>query len=235
MTEARLSGACLRGHATVWWTTYTDTHPEPTTWAEFKELFYDQYIPMEVRLRLREEFLALRQVNRTLMQYMERFRHLLQFSLDVAGTERLQIYYFTRGVDDRIASVVVSTGATTLHEIFDKALAQETYILHRAGRRVTGREVQTGQSSGSSQRQKRHMGRPDSGRRDDRLEKGRRNDYKGSQFRYEEPQPVHNITSALVDRQMSQLQGNRQGRYQGGHDRGLVDRLRDLKTDKRVD
>ncbi|KAK9157732.1 hypothetical protein Scep_004306 [Stephania cephalantha] len=175
--QARLSGACLRGYAAVWWT-YTDTHPEPTIWAEFRELFYDQYIPMEVRLRLMEEFLALRQGSRTLMQYMERFRHLLQFSLDVAGTERLQIYYFTRGIDDRIAAAVVSTGATTLHEIFDKALAHETYLLQRAGRRVTGREVQSGQSSQSSQRQKRLMDHPDRDWRDDRRERGRRDEFK---------------------------------------------------------
>ncbi|KAK9136233.1 hypothetical protein Syun_015563 [Stephania yunnanensis] len=69
--QARLSGACLRGHAAVWWTTYTDNHPEPTTWAEFRELFYDQYIPMEVRLRLREEFLSSRQGSRTVMRYGE--------------------------------------------------------------------------------------------------------------------------------------------------------------------
>ncbi|KAK9092221.1 hypothetical protein Syun_027132 [Stephania yunnanensis] len=112
--QARLSGACLRGSAAVWWTTYTDTHPEPTTWAEFRELFYDQFIPMEVSRGPREEFLSLKQGSRTLLQYMERYRILLQFALDVAGTERLQIYYFTRGVDDRIASAIVSSGATTL-------------------------------------------------------------------------------------------------------------------------
>ncbi|KAK9163496.1 hypothetical protein Syun_004398 [Stephania yunnanensis] len=185
--QARLSGAFFRGHATVWWTTYTDTHPEPTTWAEFRELFYDQYIPMEVRLRLREEFLSLRQGSRTLMQYMERFRHLLQFSLDVAGIERLRIYYFTRGVDDRIALAVVSIGATTLQVIFDRALAHETYLLQKVGRRVTGREVQSRQSSQSSQRQKRPMDHPDRDWRDDRWERGRRDDFQGSQFRYEEP------------------------------------------------
>ncbi|KAK9133816.1 hypothetical protein Scep_013344 [Stephania cephalantha] len=65
------------------------------TWTEFRELFYDQYIPMEVRLRLRDEFLTLRQGNQTLMQYIERFRHLLQLSMDVARTEHLQIYYFS--------------------------------------------------------------------------------------------------------------------------------------------
>ncbi|KAK9140169.1 hypothetical protein Scep_009850 [Stephania cephalantha] len=220
--HARLSGICLRGYAAVWWT-YTDTHPGPTTWAEFRELFYDQYIPMEVRLRLMEEFLALRQGSRTLMRYMERFRHLLQFSR-MSRDERLQIYYFTRGIDDMIAAAVVSTGATTLQEIFDKALAHETYLLQRAGRRVTGREVQSGQSSQSSQRQKRLMDHSDRDWRDDRRERGRRDEFKGSQFRYEESQPVHAITSAPVDRQRAQLQEYRQDRDQGGHDMGQVDR-----------
>ncbi|KAK9148084.1 hypothetical protein Scep_006841 [Stephania cephalantha] len=158
------------------------------------------------------------------MQYMERFRHLLQFSLDVAGTERLQIYYFTRGVDDRIASAVVSTGATTLQEIFDRALAHETYLLQRAGRRVTGREVQSGQSSQSSQRQKRPMDHPDRGWRDDRRERGRRDDFQGSQFRYEEPRQFMLSPQAPVDRQRAQPREYRQGRDQRGHDRGQEDR-----------
>ncbi|KAK9162437.1 hypothetical protein Syun_003339 [Stephania yunnanensis] len=116
------------------------------------------------------------------MQYIERFRHLFQFSLDVAGTERLHIYYFTRGVDDRIASAVVSTGATTLLEIFDGALAHETYLLQRVGRHVTGREVHSGQSSQSSQRQKRPMDHPNRDWRDERQERGSRDEFQGSQI-----------------------------------------------------
>ncbi|KAK9153028.1 hypothetical protein Sjap_000508 [Stephania japonica] len=96
--RARLSGTCFRSDAAVWWTNYQETHADPATWAEFREIFYDQFIPMEVRLRLREEFLSLRQGNRTMLQYMDRYRYLLQFSMDIAGTERLQIYYFVRGL-----------------------------------------------------------------------------------------------------------------------------------------
>ncbi|KAK9143951.1 hypothetical protein Syun_013351 [Stephania yunnanensis] len=148
-------------------------------------------------------------------------RNLLQFSLDVVGTKRLQIYYFTRGVDDRIASAVVSTGAMTLQEIFDGALAHETYLLQRAGRRVTGKEV--GQSSQSSQSQKRPMEHTNRDWRDDRRERGRQGDSQGNQLRYEDPQPVYAIASAPADRQKTQPQESRQGREQRGHDRGQVD------------
>ncbi|KAK9083069.1 hypothetical protein Scep_029540 [Stephania cephalantha] len=112
--HAHLSEACLRGHAAVWWTTYLDIHPELATWAEFRELFYDEFIPMQVRLRLRGDFMALRQGNRSLMQYMERYRYLLRFSMDVAGTKTLKIYYFVRGVDEQIVDATVSIGATTI-------------------------------------------------------------------------------------------------------------------------
>ncbi|KAK9159711.1 hypothetical protein Syun_006052 [Stephania yunnanensis] len=135
---ARLSGACLRGHAAVWWKIYLDIHLKPTTWAEFRELFYYEFIPKQVRLRLREGFLALRQGNRLLMQHMGRFRYLLLFSMDVAGTEMLQNYYFIIGVDERIADAIVSTGATTLQEVYDRALSYETLLLEREGRRMTG-------------------------------------------------------------------------------------------------
>ncbi|KAK9159851.1 hypothetical protein Syun_006192 [Stephania yunnanensis] len=68
------------------------------------------------------------------------------------------------------------------------------------------------------------MDHPDRDWRDDRRERGRRDDFQGSQFRYEEPQPVLAITSAPVDRQRAQPQEYRQGRDQEGHDRGQVDR-----------
>ncbi|KAK9086078.1 hypothetical protein Sjap_026489 [Stephania japonica] len=112
--QARISGYCLRGQAAVWWTTYTDIHSTPSTWAEFRQLFLDEYIPTEVQLRLREQFLGLRQGNMSVSQYMDRFRYLMMYAMDVANTERLQIYYFIRGLDERIGGVIVATGAETL-------------------------------------------------------------------------------------------------------------------------
>ncbi|KAK9134769.1 hypothetical protein Syun_014099 [Stephania yunnanensis] len=146
---------------------------------------------------------------------MERYRILLQFALDVAGTERLQIYYFTRGVDDRIASAIVSSGATTLHEILDRALAHETYLPKIWATCVFGRDMQSGQSSESTQRRKRAMERTDRSWRNDRREGGRRDETQGRQFRYGEPQSVHAITAAPVDQSKSQPQEYRQGPKSG--------------------
>ncbi|KAK9142676.1 hypothetical protein Syun_012076 [Stephania yunnanensis] len=215
--QARLSGACLRGHAAVWWTTYTDTHPEPTTWAEFRELFYDQYIPMEVRLRLREEFLSSRQGSRTVMQYMERFRHPSILSRCRRDESAYSFITSPRGL--MIGSrrrACLGRSHNTRREIFDGALAHETYLRQRAGRRVTGKEVQSGQSSQSSQRQKRPMEHTNRDWRDDRRERGRQGDFQGSQFRYEDPQPVYAITSAPADRQKAQPRESRRGRERRG-------------------
>ncbi|KAK9138284.1 hypothetical protein Sjap_008878 [Stephania japonica] len=127
--QARISGYCLRGQAAVWWTTYTDIHATPATWGEFRQLFLDEYIPIEVQLRLREQFLGLRQGNMSVSQYMDRFRYLMMYAMDVANSERLQIYYFIRGLDERIGGVIVATGAETLQIVYDRALARETYLL----------------------------------------------------------------------------------------------------------
>ncbi|KAK9116431.1 hypothetical protein Sjap_015378 [Stephania japonica] len=51
--QVRISGYYLRGQAEVWWTTYTDTHSTPSTWAEFRQIFLDEYIPTEVQARER--------------------------------------------------------------------------------------------------------------------------------------------------------------------------------------
>ncbi|KAK9154819.1 hypothetical protein Sjap_002299 [Stephania japonica] len=64
-------------------------------------------------------------------QYMDRFRYLIMYAMDVANTERLQIYYFIRGLDERIGGVIVATGAETLQIVYDRALARETYLRHR--------------------------------------------------------------------------------------------------------
>ncbi|KAK9157391.1 hypothetical protein Scep_003965 [Stephania cephalantha] len=53
--------------------------------------------PIEIQLRLRDEFLTLRQGGRTVSKYMERFTYRLTFAMDVAETERLQVHHFIRG------------------------------------------------------------------------------------------------------------------------------------------
>ncbi|KAK9140003.1 hypothetical protein Scep_009684 [Stephania cephalantha] len=56
-----------------------------------------RYTPIEIQMRLIDEFLTLRQGGRTVSQYMERFTYRLTFAMDVAETERLQVHYFIRG------------------------------------------------------------------------------------------------------------------------------------------
>ncbi|KAK9109079.1 hypothetical protein Sjap_017139 [Stephania japonica] len=166
--QARISGYCLRGQAAVWWTTYTDIHSTPSTWAEFRQSFLDEYIPTEVQLRLREQFLGLRQGTMSVSQYMDRFRYLMMYAMDVANTERLQIYYFIRGLDERIGGVIVATGAETLQSVYDRALARETYLRHRG-------ELgdKSGQSSHSDQRPKRRRAQSSSQEQDFRARRVR--------------------------------------------------------------
>ncbi|KAK9109810.1 hypothetical protein Sjap_017870 [Stephania japonica] len=171
--QAHISGYCLRGQVAVWWTTYTDINGTPATWGEFRQLFLDEYIPTEVQIRLREQFLSLRQGTMSISQYMDRFRYLMMYAMDVANTERLQIYYFIRGLDERIGGVIVMTGAETLQIVYDRALARKTYLRHR-GELGDG----SGQSSRSDQRPKRPRDqldrqRHDQGRRDRRFEQQR--------------------------------------------------------------
>ncbi|KAK9098294.1 hypothetical protein Syun_025339 [Stephania yunnanensis] len=44
VNRPRLSSFYLRVDATIWWTTYTTTHPGGSIWAEFRMLFKDEYI-----------------------------------------------------------------------------------------------------------------------------------------------------------------------------------------------
>ncbi|KAK9135565.1 hypothetical protein Syun_014895 [Stephania yunnanensis] len=208
--RARISGLHAPRRGGVWWTAHTETHGEPITWDGFRQAFYDQYIPREIQLRLRQEFLCLRQGNRTVVQYMERFRYLLQFAGDLASTARDQVHYFGVGLRDEIASAVVSSGAHTLQEIYERALSHETYLIFRAAMPMPQL------ASGSSHQ----------GTRYDR--KGKRIiDYRD--MRVQRPRHDHQaVTShAIVPAQPTQLSGGyapRQGygptQDQGGRNRG---------------
>ncbi|KAK9086055.1 hypothetical protein Sjap_026466 [Stephania japonica] len=115
-----------------------------------------------------------------MLQYMDRYRYLLQFSMDIAGTERLQIYYFVRGVEEVIASAIVSSGASTLQAMFERALTYETFLLQKNGIPVTASAgIERGQGSRPDGRSKRQCEESD---------RDSRSDHQDSRPRYEDRQ-----------------------------------------------
>jgi hypothetical protein len=68
----------LRGTARIWWDNYYTMQPDGhvVTWEEFKAAFRAHHIPKGLIERKLNEFLALTQRNRTVLQYAQAFNHL---------------------------------------------------------------------------------------------------------------------------------------------------------------
>jgi hypothetical protein len=72
----------LRGTARIWWDNYYAMQPDGhvVTWEEFKAAFRAHHIPEGLIERKLNEFLALTQGNRTVLQYAQAFNHLCQYA-----------------------------------------------------------------------------------------------------------------------------------------------------------
>ncbi|KAK9084502.1 hypothetical protein Syun_031501 [Stephania yunnanensis] len=75
--RAEISSYTLERDADVWWRMIVATHGEFETWDAFKQKFYQQYFLLSVMMRLRREFMDLRQgPEQTVMHYMDRYDYL---------------------------------------------------------------------------------------------------------------------------------------------------------------
>ncbi|KAK9147347.1 hypothetical protein Scep_006104 [Stephania cephalantha] len=130
--RAEISSYTLQRDADVWWRTTIAAEGEFESWDAFKTKFYQQYFPLAVMKRLRKEFKNLRRrADESVMSYRDRYDYLRQFAGDLVREAMDDVYYFGDGLRPDIGFYVVSSGATTLCEIFERALAHETYYLGR--------------------------------------------------------------------------------------------------------
>jgi hypothetical protein len=80
--KALLAAPQLRGTARIWWDHYYAMQPDGhvITWEEFRTIFSAHHIPEGLIERKLNEFLALTQGTRTVMQYEQAFNHLCQYA-----------------------------------------------------------------------------------------------------------------------------------------------------------
>jgi hypothetical protein len=72
------------------------------TWDEFKLAFREHYIPEGVLQMKQEEFMKLKQGGDTVMQYLNKFNHLSQYTIDQVNTDLKKRNCFMRGLNDRL-------------------------------------------------------------------------------------------------------------------------------------
>jgi hypothetical protein len=94
----------LQGPAGMWWKHHRTTFPPNAqiSWREFTEAFRGVYIPpglVEMKL---EEFLALNQGTKTMMQYLHAFNNLCRYAPDMVDTDAKRIASFKRGLSPKM-------------------------------------------------------------------------------------------------------------------------------------
>ncbi|XP_017428667.1 uncharacterized protein LOC108336713 [Vigna angularis] len=98
----------LTGEAGHWWNSVKmilERNETPITWELFRTKFYTEYFPDSVRFAKEVEFLELAQGNRSVSEYVDRFKHLLRFNT-MTVNEEWQCRKFENGLRKDIKLLV---------------------------------------------------------------------------------------------------------------------------------
>jgi hypothetical protein len=145
--KALFAAQQLRGNARIWWDHYYAMQPEGhvVTWEEFRTAFRVHHIPEGLIERKLNEFLALTQGTRTVMQYAQAFNHLCQYAGYHANTDAKKRDRFRRGLNTKLKERLNLVKTDTFIELVNMAITQEDCIsAHRAEKK---RKIPTGTSS----------------------------------------------------------------------------------------
>jgi len=102
--KARFTAQQLCGSARLWWDHYNGMLPADhiVTWNEFKTAFRAHHIPEGLMDRKLNEFLALTQGTRTVMQYAQAFNQLCQYGGYHVDTDAKKRDRFRRGLNTKL-------------------------------------------------------------------------------------------------------------------------------------
>jgi hypothetical protein len=99
-------------------------------WREFKATFWGHHIPVGIMDWKLNEFLALTQGNRTVLQYAQAFNDLCQYAGYHADTDEKKRDRFRRGLSTKLRDRLNTVRANSYNE-FNMAISQEDCITAR--------------------------------------------------------------------------------------------------------
>jgi hypothetical protein len=108
------------------------------TWEEFKAAFRVHHFPEGLIERKLNEFLALTQGNRTVLQYAQAFNHLCQYAGYHADTDTKKRDQFHRRLNTKLKECLKLVRADNFNELVNMAITQEDCmrpIVLRKGRK----------------------------------------------------------------------------------------------------
>ncbi|XP_042412585.1 uncharacterized protein LOC122001747 [Zingiber officinale] len=149
--KADLAAYHLRDQAVTWWkmqkTLFGD---QSITWTLFRDAFERQYFPAPYRMARRQEFLQLKQGDRSVMEYDAEFNRLAEYCLHLVAQESDRLDQFTQGLAAYIRIRMSGFTPITYREVLDRALMIE--MTQQQVSQERGKEKQKAQSATSNQR-----------------------------------------------------------------------------------
>jgi hypothetical protein len=100
-------------------------------WGEFKATFRGNHIPAGIMDRKLNEFLALTQESRTVLQYTQAFNDLCQYAGYHADTDEKKRDRFRRGLSTKLHDRLNTVRARNYNELVNLAISQEDCIAAR--------------------------------------------------------------------------------------------------------
>jgi hypothetical protein len=133
VTKVQFATQQLRGPARTWWDHYLAMQPadHEVEWREFKAAFRGHHIPAGIIDRKLNEFLALTQGNRTVLQYAQAFNDLCQYAGYHADTDEKKRDRFRRGLSTKLRDRLNTVRANSYNELVNMAISQEDCITAR--------------------------------------------------------------------------------------------------------
>jgi predicted PolB exonuclease-like 3'-5' exonuclease len=133
--KARFAAQQLRGPARTWWDHFRAMLPadREVSWEEFKTAFRGHHIPAGILDRKQNEFLALNQGTRTVLQYAQAFNDLCQYAGYHADSDEKKRDRFRRGLNTKLRERLNTVRADNFNELVNLAISEEDCIVaHRA-------------------------------------------------------------------------------------------------------
>jgi hypothetical protein len=133
VAKVRFTTQQLRGPAWTWWDHFLAMQPvdHVVEWGEFKAAFRGHHIPAGILDRKLNEFLALTQGNRTVLQYAQAFNDLCQYAGYHADTDEKKRDMFRRGLSTKLRDRLNTVRANSYNELVNMAISQEDCITAR--------------------------------------------------------------------------------------------------------
>jgi hypothetical protein len=130
-TKPRFTAQQLRGPARTWWNHIRAMLPagHEVTWEEFKTAFRGHHIPAGILDPKLNEFLALTQGTRTMLQYAQAFNDLCQYAGYHADSDEKKRNRFRRGLNTKPPERLNTIQANSFNELVNLAISQEDCIV----------------------------------------------------------------------------------------------------------